>query len=338
MDLSNSFSALLKLSDISTGPTKSKKSRKPRKSPGSRSTSSTISAISEPSFLIFADDSDTSTEPPNTQKSLSAAITEPSFHGFPNLPDEIKLQIWEHTIKPRCIKLASTKDCYLINSEPENHYPSTPSVLHASKLSRKEFLPRYQIMFKGLCRTTSAYRDGRMVGKEHGFWFDVVRDVLTLHSDIRQSDPFARFFSSASSEDVASIQCLALKKSSWICSCIVNYGLDSEDRKEEEKEYLARLRALKTIMIVGKDCSYLNQFSAVRLNSETTINSDQCLAKILQTSAFEGRDIQIRDVWAESPASLSDSQERMWRWSRGLEECIVEERRYIDLEAKGAIS
>jgi hypothetical protein len=117
---------------------------------------------------------------PNPSKSKTSIRTvfkrkAPVFHLFPNLPMEIRLQIWESSLVPRVHELHPCAKLYNERMTFRSNSAQTPAIFHASSESRKVALRNYELMQYDPTRGLS----GKGILR---FYFNPVQDTLLLNS------------------------------------------------------------------------------------------------------------------------------------------------------------
>ncbi|KAF8855655.1 hypothetical protein BDZ45DRAFT_746253 [Acephala macrosclerotiorum] len=150
-----------------------------------------------------------------------------SFHLFPKLPTELRLKILEHTLKPRCLRLKvhqalcnhntfyseqEMARSLMFSGEPYILGEGLPIVLQVNKESRREFLPRYPVLFGGIYTIGSHAR--RFQPQNGVVRFNAAIDILSLVVDTWKE--IGKLISlSVFAEDTARIRCIMVNLVFW---------------------------------------------------------------------------------------------------------------------------
>ena len=112
-----------------------------------------------------------------------AASASAAFHLFPELPTELRLQIWTHLILPRVVAAVCTSAP--LTASPPSSRRRTPALLHVNREARTLALAHYAPSFVWAVPRVLL---GAGAGAPARVWFNARLDALLLRGDLLPVD------------------------------------------------------------------------------------------------------------------------------------------------------
>jgi hypothetical protein len=290
-------------------------------------------------------------EPPDlsqfSELTIEEEVEDPdAFPQFSRFPNEIKLQIFEHTLTPRCIKLGMANwtnksyDYLLIPGIEEE-----PLILQINRLTRNEFLPRYPKLFQGQYKKL-----GFTKTKPYSIRFNSALDTLAYHHQHEVYNETCLipirtvldFSFKAPTADLSAIQCLSVElqqlKNGVEFTTVWRYTGDFESLG-----FFRKFSNLKTLLIVNtgnKEIRTLNQLvenpiEKVRtelVKTEGKRLKDEEEGPSSWRAPVAGSVICAFPAWSEEDYKDRPYLNQGWHWAAGLEKRIVARREVVEAE------